>query len=272
MFRQTDVTDDAAMSFANYKIDYNRCLGSGVFGTVYAVVDRPENEKGFFSYWMPYAYDYVFRADISPQESSPYCVKISKTAIRMVYENPTHPFRFKLPWHSFFEGAKEQKTNEVLRKNSISKICFFKSNSFYSQFKTRINGNTLHHYITGGIFLEPAQFAMRKSFVDFMQLIKNPKFTFWELHENNIMFDEKNKRWEIVDGIFNETDNTKLNKTSDNLTFFLAHLFQSNVTPKIEYWLKELSEAAKLEKEYTIQDDELIRERSVSCDIQAKLG
>jgi hypothetical protein len=34
------------ISFKNYKIDYNKCLGSGVFGSVFKVVPRPENEKG----------------------------------------------------------------------------------------------------------------------------------------------------------------------------------------------------------------------------------
>lgn len=42
MFTRADLTD-TAMSFSNYKIDYNRRLDSGVFGTVSAVVDRPEN-------------------------------------------------------------------------------------------------------------------------------------------------------------------------------------------------------------------------------------
>ncbi|MDI9818299.1 MULTISPECIES: hypothetical protein [unclassified Legionella] len=249
------------MSFKDYKIDYNHCLGSGVFGTVYAVFPRPENEKGFFSYWFPYAYDYIFRDSSSEEKSTQYCVKISKTAIRMVYENPLHPFRFKLPWHSLFEAKKEEHTNQVLQKNGLSNICFFKTNSFYSQFKTRVIGKTLHDYIDSGELFNIDHFELRKKLVNFMRLINNPKFTFWEIHENNLMYDEQNQQWEIVDGIFNEISDTTLEKHGDNINFFLEHLLQSNVTDETKNWLKTLSDIARCEKEYTIRIDESIREQ-----------
>lgn len=34
------------MSFYDYKINYNHFLGSGAYGEVYGVIERPENEKG----------------------------------------------------------------------------------------------------------------------------------------------------------------------------------------------------------------------------------
>ncbi|KTD25419.1 Uncharacterised protein [Legionella lansingensis] len=248
------------MSFLDYKIDYNKCLGSGVFGTVYEVVPRPENEKGFFSYWFPYAYDYLFRVGPIDREPSQYCVKISKTALRIVYENPNHPFRYRLAWHSLFEAAKEEKTNGVLRKYSLSNICFFKTNSIYSQFKTQVHGKTLHDYIEKGIFVSSEQFMLRKSFVDFLHKIKNPKFTFWELHENNLMYDEQNNCWEIVDGIFNEIDDTNIEKRKDNLRFFLDHLLQSSASKEVHYWLEALVENAYNDDVYTEKQDEEIRQ------------
>jgi len=186
MLRNNKNLASESMSFSDYKIDYNYCLGSGVFGTVYAVVPRPENEKGFLSYWFPYSYDYIFRATPSNQKTYQYCVKISKTSFKLLFENPNHPFRFRLPWHSLFEFEKEEKTNHVLRKNGMSNLRFFKTSSFYSQFKTLVQGGTLHHYLQGEIFISPDQFLLRKSFVEFMRLIKNPKFTFWEIHGKNM--------------------------------------------------------------------------------------
>lgn len=69
---------------------------------------------------------------------------------------------------SIFEASAEKKSNELLRKYGISKICSFKTNSFYSQFKTRINGETLDFYA------------------------------------KNVMYDEKENRCDIVDGDVSE--------------------------------------------------------------------
>ncbi|WED43365.1 hypothetical protein [Legionella cardiaca] len=247
-----------SMSFADYKIDYSRPLGEGVFGTVYPVVPRPENEKGIFSYLFPYVYDWLFRSGSFGTEPGQYCVKIAKTSLRMIYENPSHPFRFKLPWHSFFEAAKEKNTNQVLQKNGMTNIRFFKTNSFYAQFKTRVNGRTLHHYLEDETFISPDAFILRKSFVDFMRSINHPKFTFWDIHEYNLMYDELNQQWEIVDGIFNEVGETTGEKQKDNLNFFLANLLQSTVSHEVNYWLESLANFAREQTEYTKSDDQAI--------------
>jgi ribosomal protein S18 acetylase RimI-like enzyme len=247
------------LTFTDYKIDYSHPLGSGVFGTVYPLVQRPENEKGFFSYWFPYVYDWIYRPSPSDSKPSDYCVKVAKTSLRMVYENPTHPFRFKLPWHSLFEAAKEEKTHRVLEKNGMTNIRFFKSPSLYAQIKTRVKGRTLHQNIEDGTFTSQEGYKQRKSFVAFLRLIKNPKFTFWDINESNIMYDEPNQQWEIVDGIFNEVDDTKLEKRKDNLQFFLDNVLQSNASDETRHWLKALSEKARLDSDYTESDDESIR-------------
>ncbi|KTD78816.1 GNAT family N-acetyltransferase [Legionella waltersii] len=247
------------LTFTHYKIDYSHPLGSGVFGTVYPLVQRPENEKGFFSYWFPYVYDWIYRPNPNDSKPTDYCVKVSKTSLRMVYENPTHPFRFRLPWHSFFEAAKEEKTHQVLEKNGMTNIRFFKSPSVYAQIKTRVKGRTLHQNIENGAFTGQEGFRQRKSFVTLLRLIKNPKFTFWDINESNIMYDEANQQWEIVDGIFNEIEDTKLEKRKDNLQFFLDNLLQSNASDETRHWLKALSEKARLDSDYTENDDESIR-------------
>jgi hypothetical protein len=255
-----------SMSFSDFKIDYNHPLGSGVFGTVYQVVPRPANEKGFFSYYFPYVYDYLFRIDPSKNLSAKYCVKISKTWMRMVYENPEHPFRFRLPWHSLFEGAKEENTNTVLRKHKMSNITFFKTYSFYAQFKSLVHGKTLHHYLETEDFINPDRFILRKSFVEFMHFIKDPRFTFWELHEYNIMFDEEYRKWEIVDGIFNEVDDTKLERHRDNLNFFLTHLIQSKVSNATKSCLEALADFARNYCEYTEEhDQDILRSVTITC-------
>jgi len=74
------------------------------------------------------------------------------------------------------------------------------------------------------------------------------------------MYDEKRNQWEIVDGIFNEIGETKIEKREDNLDFFLKHLLESSVSTETKYWLESLSKFAREEKEYLTSDDESIRQ------------
>jgi len=255
-------SSEPSLSFAEYKIDYRHPLGAGVFGTVYPLVRRPEDEKGIFSYWCPYLYDWLFSVPDERLETSEYCVKVCQSSIRMVYENPTHSCRFRLPWHSLFEGTKERKTNKVLKKHGMSNITFFRSDSLYAEFKTLIHGHTLHHYLMNGSFVAPAQFQLRKKFVDFMQQLKDPKFTFWDLSEHNLMFDERRQQWEVIDGIVNEVSDSKIPPHEDNLQFFHQQLLQSDIDMKTRQVLDHLLEMAERDVEYSEDDDKQIIEPS----------
>lgn len=257
-------TNETSLSFTDYKIDYSHPLGSGVFGTVYPLIERPEEEKGIFSYWCPYLYDWIYREPQKEHEPGQFCVKVSKSSLRMVYENPNHSCRYRLPWHSLFEGKKEKQSNQVLKRHGMSNITFFKSDSLYSEFKTRIHGNTLHHYLSNGSLVNPCEYTLRKRFVDFMQLLKSPKFTFWDLNENNLMYDEMRQQWEIIDGIFNEVTDTKIEAHSDNLLFFHEHLLQSEVDIKTREVLKHLVDMAARDTEYSEADDRILMEKPVT--------
>jgi len=188
-----------SLSFWDYKINYNKFLGSGVFGTVYEVVKRPENEKGYLPYFFPYVYDFIFLANEKKYfEKTNLCIKISKSAFRVLFENIDHPLPLRRPIDSFFQSSEERKTNCLLQKHRLSKIKFYKTNSFYSQFKTLVNGHTFQFYLYGGYFTNNKQFKLRKAFVGFLNSILNAKISFKDLHSKNIMYDELESHWEIV--------------------------------------------------------------------------
>ena len=205
---EVPLRDEEEVSFRNYKINYTRPpLGSGVFGTVYEVCSRPENEKGFLSHWFPYIYDYVYPANIRDTSSTKYCVKVFKSSFRILLETSGKPLCLRYPIISFFERSNEQKSNAVLQKHKITKIHFFKSNSFYSQFKTIVCGKTFQFYVENNFFTLQDQFNLRKSFITFLRLVMHSKLEFEDVHSKNIMYDEKEKRWDIIDG--DVTENKK---------------------------------------------------------------
>ncbi|QMT60461.1 hypothetical protein [Legionella sp. PC997] len=72
------------------------------------------------------------------------------------------------------------------------------------------------------------------------------------------MYDEQNHHWEIVDGLFNEVNDTNLDPHEDNLGFFLTHLLQSKVSEETKFWFETLVDAARSDEEYTLEVDQSI--------------
>ncbi|MGC1181803.1 hypothetical protein [Legionella sp.] len=190
------------LSLKDYKIDYNKCLGKGVYGSVFRVVLRPENEKGFWSSWFPYLYDYIYPVNSKPidERSKKYCIKIFKPAIQVLYENINHPLPLRYPIESFYVHSEELKTNQILCKHGISGITFFNSASRYSQLKTRVRGKTLRFYLDKGYFIDPEQFELRESFVNFLRPLYKSNLVFCDIHSKNLMYDKYRHCWEIIDG------------------------------------------------------------------------
>lgn len=235
----------------NYKIDYNHLLGSGVFGDVYAVTKRPSNEKGCFSYLCPYLYDYIFRPDYKKAVPEPdICVKISKTSLRILFENCSHPLPLRRPVYSFCEPSNERRTNALLQKHGLSKIEFYKTNSIYSQFKTRVNGQTLKYYFDTRKFYLPDNFVLRESFIEFLRKLYKSGLYFEDIHHSNIMFDEQQLSWEIIDGDVSEQE-------GDTLTGMLLFL-----VPREIYQV--ILEQVEIEDEYTPEVDSLLFSKFIS--------
>jgi hypothetical protein len=164
------------VSHANYKINYDRCLGRGTFGCVYEISARPENEKGCFSRTFPYVYDYWYPNTNSTPSSTRYCVKIAKTTFRICLEYIRKPHKaIAYPIFSFFNHSLETKLHCLLRKHGLTQMEFIPTSGVYSQFKTRINGETFGYYAENNYFLREDQFELRKSFVEFLRLVmKSP--------------------------------------------------------------------------------------------------
>ncbi|MES2274021.1 MAG: hypothetical protein V4487_07500 [Chlamydiota bacterium] len=223
----SSISDDF-ISFTDYKIDYNNCLGSGTQASVYEVIKRPQNEKGYFSYLFPHIYDYLFRIDENKKISTNICIKIAKSPCNAL---------------SLLD---DKRSNQVMVDKKISKIKFYKTFSLFSQFKTRVNGKTFHDCHSN--FKKKNCFEFRKSFVDFLITISPPDIEFSDLHFKNVMYDELSHRWEIVDGSAWKSRLTDVN----NGAMFIAHC-QSWC--KMDWVTEEILDAldtiAREKKDYT---------------------
>lgn len=243
------------ISFYDYKINYNTCLGKGVFGAVYEIIKRPENEKGYLAWLCPYLYDYVFTVDCKNDiEKTGLCVKISKSALRILYENINHPLPLRRSLYSFFAPSIEINGNRVLQERGLTNIKFYETNSIYSQFKTMVNGHTLEFYLDKGYFTNKSYYELRKTFACFLRLLSLTQGIFFEdVHEKNIMYDEKEHRWEIVDGdIYEEAG------SSDTIAalfdFDNLDLYHKSVSVKRVF--EKLAKVAKKGSLYTEKTDE----------------
>jgi hypothetical protein len=256
----TYVEEKSQLSLKDYKIDYSRCLGKGIYGSVYKVTLRPENEKGFWSYWFPYLYDYIYRVNgkSNNDESKKYCIKIFKPAIQVLCENLDHPLALQRPIQSFSEPSEEFKTNQILRKHEISGITFFNSDR-YSQLKTRVRGKTLRFYLDRGDFIDPEQFEFRKSFVNFLQLLYKSNLAICDIHTKNLMYDKHRDCWEIIDGSVIEMDSDGLPSWDYNDISSLVYILIRSENHNIREMFETLNETAKANLEYTLdQDKELL--------------
>ena len=74
------------ISFSNYKINYDVCLGSRAFSSVYEVVERPVEERGILAGYCPYLYDYYFRVEPTKKIVTPLCIKVSHTALKVLFK------------------------------------------------------------------------------------------------------------------------------------------------------------------------------------------
>lgn len=271
------------MSFSDYKINYSNRLGSGVFGTVYEVIRRPENEKGIFSYLFPYVYDSIFLVDEKKSvEKTDLCIKISKSTFRIFLENTyTHPTPLMLALRCFHQFKQEQKTNTILRKYGLSKILFIKTSGFYSQFKTVVRGHTFDFYLSKDYFVNSGQFELRKVFVNFLRAILNANVDFEDIHKKNVMYDELEYRWEIVDGyvsekeiVIQESKKTQVSEAknpdnpqepSDNITQLLGFMnldLPSN--QKTQYVFRKLSKVARSGLAYNQNKDQKLLKKVIS--------
>lgn len=260
----SSIKQHTQLPLKDYKIDYNKCLGNGVYGSVYRVVLRPENEKGFWSNWFPHLYDYVYRVHSKPndEESKKYCIKIFKPMIQVLYENSNEPLPLRRPIDSLFEPSIERKTNQILRESGISGITFFNSKSWYSQLKTRVRGKTLKFYLDNGHFDDPEQFVLRKSFVDFLRLLHKSNLAFCDIHAKNLMYDKHRHCWEIIDGSVMKFDSNGLEMDYEDISSMIFSLFfESN--PNIA----NLFKIVKDDLEYTLEKDQELLKPSIVLSI-----
>lgn len=202
------ISENSSLSFWDYKIDYSNRLGSGAYGTVYGVIKRPENEKGYLPYLIPYIYDYVFASQLTKEENkTDLCIKVSKTIFGAVV------------------SLEDVKCNTLMQKHGLTTVQFYKTESLYSQFKTIVNGHTFQYYLVNNYFSAAEQYPLRESFVCFLDSILKSKIDFWDFHGENIMYDEMKVRWEVVDGAVSEQiDSSVLNDDKNYLYRIFCYL------------------------------------------------
>lgn len=213
------VSNDETVSFKNYKINYKHSLGEGAFGQVYALVPRPENEKGYLSNLFPYIYDHYFpltdtllyaRKYGNTDECEKYCVKIY---------TPSQGFVEKIRDH-----VEDIQSNKVLINHRMTNIKLYSSNCLFSQIKTRIAGKTLCWHRDNNSFIDPANYIMREKFVLFHRSLSTSNMLFQDVHTKNIMYDERKNQWEIIDGVVRD----------DSLNENIAYKFFSRFTRSLD--------------------------------------
>jgi hypothetical protein len=252
---------DEKISLANYKIDYSRRLGSGVYGTVYAIAPRPENEKGFFSANFPFIYDYLFPVT-QAYSSEQYCVKSFHSMLRITWENLDKDWsleRVKMIWN---QPADERNTHATLSRHGLTQLQFFEGNNHF-QLKTRVKGKTFRQYIEEKSFTNLDQFILRKSFIDFLRLMQKPKLKFNDIHQNNIMYDEKNHCWEIIDGEITESKQADDKNDQDNISRLIDSLVPQYEKETYAVFMY-LARFARSPLEYTKLADETLLKKMTS--------
>jgi hypothetical protein len=254
------------VSFKDLKIDFNQLLGQGMFGYVYNLIPRPHNEKGFLSQWFPIPYDYLFRSKNKTKSSE--CVKILKPSpwtlisIALCSLIPP-PIALLFAVKSFFARREEASTNNLLRKYGLSKIAFKDVDySVYSQVKTKVEGYTFSQLCKNKAFVDPNNYEMRKSFVEFLWTLKNTPLNFNDLHQYNVMYDRVREEWEIVDGSAWETQERSLSEGDEHLKQLRARLLAlCPLDHKSKQVIDTLTIFALHNRSYKKQDDLILLQK-----------
>lgn len=236
------------MSLYDYKVDFDSCLGMGSYGMIYKVYERPEDEKGWFAYAMPYIYDYIYRVREGNTLETEYCIKILVS--RLSHLGPREIYD-----HFIGEPIEQFEANALLKENGIPCAALIKSNSFFSYFKTRVYGNTLSYYDSSGAFLHAENFAVRKALFNFLKSINRLDIGLNDLHDENVMFDMKDHQWKIID--------VCIRKKSKPLGEYVNVLTCSskNIKKFVNSMLVPIGERAK----YTAELDEKLLKISYKC-------
>lgn len=256
-----EVQDFSVISFSDYKINFNKCLGDGMVGTVYEVVRRPMHENGQIASVCPYLYDRIHPVDEARKIETDLCVKISKTTFRLFFYNPFAVLRN--PLILFYEAKEERNLNRMLQRLGATSIKFYHAGDCHAQFKTRVYGHNFAYHLRKRSFLDPAQFEFRKAFVGLLRTVSRPEFNVDDLHANNLMYDERKKLWEVVDGKLSGFTHEGDSKESKIFSF----LFWACMLPpkddripescerSLQMLFGELTKAAVDEADYTIEID-----------------
>jgi hypothetical protein len=258
-----------SVTFRDLKIDFNQLLGKGVFGYVYNVIQRPENEKGFFSKWFPYAYDYFFRT--RGKAESKDCVKIAKPFLAILFNQITagDPLPLAKPVQSLFASNQDVSTNMLLRQYGLSKIKFKHVDySVYSQIKTKVEGYTFAELCNKRAFVNPKNYQMRKAFVDFLWALKNAPLHLEDIHQFNVMYDTKRKEWEIVDGNACQSEERSIKESREHLHGIVGDLlFCCPIDKRSKAIIERLKHSALQSKPCTKLDDaNILAKASASVD------
>lgn len=240
------------VSFWQYKIDYNKCLGSGKYGTVYELAPRPAAERGLLSSWFPYIYDYLYPVKNNEEEERLYCVKVYHSFYHYLQSYNTLEDVAYFWNKSFGESCIDVQTNILLHKHQLSNIVFYPTYSFYSQFKTLIRGKTLAECLRDNILLSNEGYEYRKSFHAFLNQLSSLSLSINEVHARNIMYDVKHNRWEIIDGEIKEDEckSNPANQLLDGIGIFNNTEAHHELFNKIAMLVKEHRPYFNLEDDY----------------------
>ncbi len=269
----SETADSSRVSFVNYKINYNHCLGDGAVGTVYEVVRRPIHENGRIASLCPYIYDRIHPVDEATKIETDLCVKISKTTLRVLFSNPLAIL--KSPLALFSEPKEERDLNGMLQRLGATSIRFYDTGDLYAQFKTRVFGHHFAHYLRNHSFLDPTRYEFRRAFIELLRTVSRPEFNIDDIHAYNFMYDERKQRWEVVDGKPQRLVRIENQSKESRITLFLLWAVMApprgdripeSRGEKLQMLFKELSKFALDGTEYTSEID-----RKIISDLDVKI-
>lgn len=232
----------------NYKINYKKPLGEGVFGSVYPLVFRPIEERSVFSRLFPCTYDKIFTCKKEDSDTG-LCVKIFHSFYSHIDLNQQiNPYPIK----SFFEPRIERELNQTLIEQDLTNIHFYEKGWYY-QVKTEVHGVTLSE--KEEVLLEKEEgYPIRKALFNFLKkLIECPVVEFGDLHRGNIFYTHTGEI-EIIDGSIADQEDKVDARIQlknfflyTNLRYFFTNLFIDQMTQSV---LNESEYTEELDQEY----------------------
>lgn len=191
-------------------------------------------------------YDHKFRVSPTTEyEKTKYCIKIldpDDGRFHLIYIEPRVQFA----------------SSKLLIEKELSTVEYIKSNSYFSYFKTRIHGKNFYEVN----FYGREDYKKRYAWIQFSKAVINSNLLLRDLTRDNLMYDEINERWEIIDGSVRKLSEKETSNNQEKL----MDLFFCQID---QFVVKKL--IVKVELKFKKEIREKVRKKPHNQDNQKKI-